>query len=60
MATVANIFVDQGSDYSNIITVTSTTGQALDLTGSFSQAFHSINQPLIGVDISDLTKPPIR
>ena len=33
MATVANIFVDQGSDYSNIITVTSTTGQALDLTG---------------------------
>ena len=33
MATVANIFVDQGSDYSNIITVTASTGQALDLTG---------------------------
>lgn len=34
--------------------------QALDLTDSFSQSFHSINQPLVGVDISDLTKPPIR
>lgn len=34
--------------------------QALDLSDSFSQSFHSINQPLIGVDISDLTKPPIR
>ncbi len=34
--------------------------QALDLADSFSQSFHSINQPLIGVDISDLTKPPIR
>ena len=33
MATVANIFVDQGSDYSNIITVTASNGQALDLTG---------------------------
>jgi len=33
MATVANIFIDQGSDYSNIITVTASTGQALDLTG---------------------------
>ena len=33
MATVANIFVDQGSDYSNIITVTASTGQAIDLTG---------------------------
>jgi len=33
MATVANIFVDQGSDYSNIITVTASTGQALNLTG---------------------------
>ena len=32
----------------------------LALTDSFSQSFHSINQPLIGVDISDLTKPPIR
>jgi hypothetical protein len=33
MATVANIFIDQGSDYSNIITVASTNGQALDLSG---------------------------
>lgn len=33
MATVANIFVDQGSDYSNIITVAASTGQALDLSG---------------------------
>lgn len=33
MATVANIFIDQGSDYSNIITVAASNGQALDLTG---------------------------
>lgn len=33
MATVANIFIDQGSDYSNIITVASSTGAPLNLTG---------------------------
>lgn len=33
MATVANIFVDQGSDYSNIITVAASNGQPLDLAG---------------------------
>ncbi len=36
------------------------TPQAIHLTDSFSQAFHSVSQPLIGVDISSLTKPPIR
>ena len=33
MATTANIFIDQGSNYSNIITVTGANGNALDLTG---------------------------
>ena len=33
MATVANIFIDQGADYSNIITVSSNGGSALNLTG---------------------------
>jgi hypothetical protein len=33
VATIANIFIDQGSDYSNIITVTASNGQALNLTG---------------------------
>ena len=33
MATISNLFVDAGSDYSNIITVSSTNGQPLDLTG---------------------------
>ena len=33
MATTANIFIDQGANYSNIITVTGTSGAALDLTG---------------------------
>lgn len=33
MATVANIFIDQGSDYSNIITVASSNGLPLNLTG---------------------------
>lgn len=33
MATVANIFIDQGADYSNIITVGASNGSALNLTG---------------------------
>jgi len=33
MATISNLFVDAGSDYSNIITVSSTNGQPLNLTG---------------------------
>ena len=32
MASISNLFVDSGSDYSNIITVASSTGTALDLT----------------------------
>jgi len=32
LATTANLFVDSGSDYSNIITIASSTGSALDLT----------------------------
>jgi hypothetical protein len=32
MATVSNIFIDQGSDYSNIITVAASNGQALNLS----------------------------
>jgi hypothetical protein len=33
MATISNLFVDAGSDYSNIITVAGSNGQALNLTG---------------------------
>lgn len=33
MASTANIFIDQGSNYSNIVTVSGTSGSALDLTG---------------------------
>jgi len=33
MATVSNLFVDAGANYSNIITVAASNGQALDLTG---------------------------
>jgi hypothetical protein len=33
VATQANIFIDQGSNYSNIITVSGTNGSALNLTG---------------------------
>jgi len=32
MATISNLFVDAGSDYSNIITVSSTNGQPLNLS----------------------------
>jgi hypothetical protein len=32
VASISNLFVDQGSDYSNIITIASSTGSALDLT----------------------------
>lgn len=33
MATQSNIFIDQGANYSNIITVSGTSGAALDITG---------------------------
>jgi hypothetical protein len=33
MATISNLFVDAGATYSNIITVSASNGQALDLTG---------------------------
>jgi hypothetical protein len=33
MATVSNLFVDAGTDYSTIITVAATNGQPLNLTG---------------------------
>lgn len=33
MATISNLFVDAGADYSNIITVTAANGAALNLTG---------------------------
>lgn len=33
MATVSNLFVDAGANYSNIITVAASNGQTLDLTG---------------------------
>lgn len=33
MATVANIFIDQGSDYSNVVSVTGSNGAPLNLTG---------------------------
>jgi len=33
MATVSNLFVDAGANYSNIITVAASNGQPLDLTG---------------------------
>jgi hypothetical protein len=32
VASISNLFVDQGSDYSNIITIASSTGAPLDLT----------------------------
>lgn len=33
MATISNLYVDAGSTYSNIITVTASNGQALNLSG---------------------------
>ena len=33
MATISNLYVDAGATYSNIITVTASNGQALNLTG---------------------------
>jgi len=33
VASIANLYIDSGSTYSNIITVASATGTALDLTG---------------------------
>ena len=33
MATISNLYIDQGSDYSSIITLTNQDGSAIDLTG---------------------------
>jgi hypothetical protein len=33
MATVANIFIDQGSDFSNVVTVSGTNGAPINLAG---------------------------
>jgi hypothetical protein len=33
VAAISNLFIDQGSDYSSIVTVTATNGQPLNLTG---------------------------
>lgn len=33
MATISNLYIDAGANYSNIITVSATNGQPLDLTG---------------------------
>lgn len=33
MATISNLFIDQGANYSNIITVAANTGSPLNLTG---------------------------
>jgi len=33
VASIANLYIDQGSTYSNIITVASASGSALDLSG---------------------------
>lgn len=33
MATISNIFIDQGADFSTTVTVNDGTGSALDLTG---------------------------
>jgi hypothetical protein len=33
VATISNLFIDQGSDYSNIVTVVASNGQPLNLAG---------------------------
>ena len=33
MATISNLYVDAGSTYSNVVTITASNGQALDLSG---------------------------
>ena len=33
MATISNIFIDSGADYTTTVTVTDSSGSALDLTG---------------------------
>ena len=33
MANISNIYIDQGSDYSSVVTVTTANGLPLDLTG---------------------------
>lgn len=69
MATTSNLYIDQGSDYSSIVTVTTPTGLPLNLTGyiaksqmrkSFSSSVYfnftcSIPEPASGKIKLDLT-----
>ena len=38
MAIIANLFIDQGTDFSIVVDVTDATGEVLDLTGYSSAA----------------------
>ena len=38
MSVISNIFIDAGADYSTTVTVTDSTGSALDLTGYSASA----------------------
>ena len=33
MATISNLFIDQGADFTTTVTINDSTGSALDLTG---------------------------
>jgi hypothetical protein len=65
MATISNLYVDAGSTYSNIITVTASNGQALDLTGytvasQMRKSYQSSTAYAFTASISNATQGKIR
>ena len=65
MATVSNLYIDQGSDFNSIVTLTSQDGTPLDLTGftaksQFRKSYQSSSATEFGVTIYSAVDGQIR
>ena len=65
MATISNLYVDAGATYSNIITVTASNGQALDLTSytvksQMRKSYQSSTAYAFTASVYDATQGKIR
>lgn len=65
MATISNLFIDQGSDFSSIITLTNQDGTVMDLTGftvesQFRKSYQSSTHTPFTMSVFDATQGKIR
>lgn len=65
MATVSNLYIDQGSDYSSIITLTNQNGTVMNLTGftvqsQFRKSYQSSSKTDFVATVHDATAGKIR